>query len=114
MYDWSEIDEKYSWVAKDSRGLVQAYQERPILKELWWYSSSDTKILGYSPPWESDSNWKESLEERPKPAKRYRLDPKRWEESGILETTTNRYLTLGEVLDLLNECEEGKAGDGLL
>jgi len=69
-YDWSHINSKYDWVAKDSDGRVEAYRERPTLGERWWYSSvvgSSSQHLGYSPPWESDSDWQESLEERPKP-----------------------------------------------
>jgi len=107
-YDWSAIDKKYKWVAKDSNGLVEAYREHPILGESCWYSSNGSQQLGYSPPWESDSDWEDSLEERPKPASRYHLDPKRWEDSGIKDTTFNRYLTLGEVVDLLDAKERGE------
>jgi len=105
-YDWSHINSKYNWVAKDSDGRVEAYRERPTLGERWWYSSvvgSSSQHLGYSPPWESDSDWKESLEERPDLPKRYRLHHLRWTASGIIDTTTNHDLTLGEALDLLNE-----------
>jgi len=104
-YKWDAIDERFSWVAKDANGMVEAYRERPILKEFWWYSGSATEILGYAPPWESHSDWKESLEERPQPADRYRLDRERWPYSAITDTTTNHELTLGEVVDLLNDKE---------
>jgi len=104
-YDWSAIDNKYKWVAKDSNGRVEAYRERPILGESCWYSNVGSQQLGYSPPWESDSDWQESLEERPKPAKRYELI-----ESGlILDRKADNWLDLVEVVDRLNEYEEGKA-----
>jgi len=102
-YDWNAIPDMYTWVAKDSDGRVKAYSERPTLGDRCWYSSfGGTEQLGYSPPWESDSDWKESLEHRPNLTNRYRLDPTRWDDSGIIDTTTNHDLTFGEVLNLLN------------
>jgi len=105
-YKWDAIDERFSWVAKDANGMVEAYRERPILKEFWWYSGSATEILGYAAPWEDHSDWRESLEERPKPPTRYHLDHNRCAASGIIDTTTDNVMTFGEVLDLLNERSE--------
>jgi len=101
-YDWDKIDKRFNWVAKDANGMVEAYQVHPILKEFWWYSSGATEILGYAPPWESHSDWKESLEERPKPAKRYQID------TGpgllrIIDTQTDQALSGNQIVDLLNE-----------
>jgi len=101
-YKWDVIDERFSWVAKDANGMVEAYRERPILKEFWWYSGSATEILGYAAPWEDHSDWRESLEERPKPAQRYQLD------TGvgllrIIDTQTDQALSGNQIVDLLNE-----------
>jgi hypothetical protein len=106
-YDWSAIDKKYKWVAKDSNGRFDAYMERPTLGERWWYASvgSHYQHLGYSPPWESDDDWQESLEERPKPPKRYELTA-----SGvILDREADNWLPLVEAVDRLNKYEEEKA-----
>jgi len=106
-YDWSAIDKKYNWVAKDSNGRFDAYMERPTLGERWWYASvgSHYQHLGYSPPWESDDDWQESLEERPKPAERYEL----MEFGEVLDTATGYWLKLVEIVDLLNEYEKRKS-----
>jgi hypothetical protein len=106
-YKWDAIPTEYNWVAKDSDGTIEAYSERPILREYDWHSSGlgSTAVLGYSRSWESDDDWEDSLEERPK-VSRYRLYHTPWVHSGITDTITNHYLTLGEVLDLLNERSE--------
>jgi len=106
-YKWDHIDERYNWVAKDSNGRVDAYTERPFHNERLWYPTfgSQHKQLGYSPPWESDDDWKESLEERPKPAKRYEL----MEFGEVLDTATGYWLKLVEIVDLLNEYEKRKS-----
>jgi len=110
-YKWDVIDERFNWVAKDSDGMIEAYSERPILREYDWHTSGlgSHAVLGYSRLWESDDDWKESLEERPDLPNRYRLNTLRWTVSGIVDTLTNHDLTLGEVLDLLNE--RSKASD---
>jgi len=106
-YDWSHINSRYDWVAKDSNGRVDAYTERPTLGEFWWHASvgSHYQHLGYSPPWESDDDWKESLEERPKPAKRYEL----MDSGVILDREADNWLPLVEAVDRLNKYEEEKA-----
>jgi len=105
-YKWNAIPDMYKWVAKDNDGRVKAYSERPTLGDRCWYSSfGGTEQLGYSPPWESDNDWKESLEERPKPAKRYELTA-----SGvILDRKADNWLPLVEAVDRLNKYEEEKA-----
>jgi hypothetical protein len=102
-YDWDNIDKRYNWVAKDSNGTVEAYRERPILtKRCWGSTTGDNIFLGYSPSWESDDDWKESLEERPKPAKRYELM-----DSGVIfDREADNWLALVEVMDRLNYYEE--------
>jgi len=106
-YKWNVIPDVYQWVAKDANGLVKAYSERPVLKGRYWESSfGGTEQLGCSPPWESDEDWRGSLEERPDLPNRYRLHHLRWKASGIIDNTTNHDLTFGEVLDLLHEHEE--------
>jgi hypothetical protein len=101
-YKWDNIDELYKWVAMDSDGTVMAYRERPILKEIYWDSSGGGMILGYLSPWQSSSDWKESLEERPKPPKRYELM-----DSGVIfDREADNWLALVEVMDRLNYYEE--------
>jgi len=105
-YKWDVIPDVYQWVAKDANGLVKAYSERPVLKGRYWESSfGGTEQLGCSPPWESDDDWQESLEERPKPAKRYEL----MEFGEVLDTATGYWLKLVEVVDRLNKYEDEKA-----
>jgi hypothetical protein len=107
-YDWRRIPKEYKWVAKDSNGTVKAYSERPGLRKGYWASSfGGTEQLGCSPRWESDSDWEDSLEERPKPAKRYELTA-----SGvIMDRAVDNWLTLVEVVDRLNEYEDTKRGE---
>ena len=104
-YNWDKIDKNYNWIAKDSDGMIVAYGQRPILREHSWNSSSvgdPTDLLGYSHWWESDSDWKESIEERPKYSKRYELSYSQV----ILDTAQRKWLDLTEVVDRLNKYEE--------
>ncbi|MHB1701336.1 MAG: hypothetical protein ACYCSN_14590 [Acidobacteriaceae bacterium] len=108
-YNWDKIDKSYNWIAKDSNGMVEAYRERPTLRERCWDSGGGSEQLGYSQPWESDNDWKDSLEERPKAPKRYEIElGRRWMDAYIMDTAACHGLTMGEVVDRLNEYEEGK------
>jgi hypothetical protein len=51
-------------------------------------------------------DWTESLEERPKPQPRYQMLHGRGEETALFDDREGRYLTMGEILDLLNEREQ--------
>jgi hypothetical protein len=62
--------------------------------------------LGELPTVSSYQDWEESLEERPKPEPRYKMGNIRWMESTVMDTSTNHELTMGEILDLLNEREQ--------
>jgi len=105
-YKWDAIDDRFNWVAKDSDGRVYAYNRRPAMGEIWWYPIDGiSQQLGYARPWENHSDWRESLEERPKPSKRYELSSS----EVILDTAERKWLDLLEVVDRLNEYEEGKA-----
>ena len=108
-YNWNAIPKQYSWVAVDSHGVIRAFSERPVTACGYWVdgTTGDTPIwLAELPCVVSWKGWEDSLEHRPNLTNRYHLDAKRWSDSGIKDTTTNRYLTLGEVLDLLNERSE--------
>ena len=105
-YEWDRIDERFKWVGVDSDGVILAFSGRPVKVGGYWVGSNGDNPSRLDPYVVSENYWEESLEHRPNLPNRYRLDPKRWEDSGIRDTTTNRYLTLGDVLDLLNERSE--------
>jgi len=107
-YNWNAIPDMYKWVAVDSHGVIRAFRERPRAMDGFWADCNEefTQWVGELPTvllWE---DWKDSIEERPKPATRYRLEHSRWLASGIIDTTTNHELTFGELVDLLNDHEE--------
>jgi len=101
-YNWDAIPNEYKWVAMDAYGYVLAFKNEPELHCWGWGKDNEPRLLCAGGDYILLGDWRDSLEERPKPAERYRLDPNRWVDSGIKDTTTNRYLTLGEVLDRLN------------
>lgn len=62
LYDWSDVEDKYNWIAKDRSGIVCKYKNKPEKIPNCWahiglgYKETDKK---------TDANWEESLESRP-------------------------------------------------
>jgi len=123
-YEWDKIGNTYKWAAKDSDGMFEAYSERPIRGEHSWHSSGfgGTAVLGYSGWWESDSDWEESLEERPnpKPAKRWSLVmgidglSTVWDNKmdvALYGAYGDSTAALEKVVEILNEYEEEREDD---
>jgi len=107
-YKWDAIPKEYRWVGYNRHGIIRAFRERPRAMDGFWADCNEefTEWVGELPTVLLCEDWRESLEERPDLPNRYRLHHLRWKDSGIIDTTTNHDLTLGEVLDLLNEHEE--------
>lgn len=65
MYNWKEIPLKYQWAATDKDGSQYAYKDRPILKLDSFSSGYDNPTIFVGTK-KYISNWRLSLEKRPK------------------------------------------------
>lgn len=64
---WSQIPEKYKWLAMDGDGEWCCHIEKPVIDGIDWYSSLYEHLNCFSnlePTF--NGNWKNSLMERPK------------------------------------------------
>jgi hypothetical protein len=101
-YNWDAIPARYNWAAMDSHGIVRAFVERPNQDSGYWVDHNDNVPDGLAelPYVVSWKDWEDSLEERPKPAKRYELSPS----SVIIDRHDNfEVMTTSAVVDRLNE-----------
>ena len=69
-YDWSNVPKEVQWIATDDDGVMNGFDEKPIIGEngLWTTKDYDyERIFELDQAWCSHlrRNWMESLEERP-------------------------------------------------
>ena len=106
-YNWDKIDKEWNWVAMDASGMIYGYTHKPTSSSgEWTLSDGEYYLLASTPVILNNDGWKDSLEERPKPTPRYRLNAPRWEDSWITDVVANHDMTLGEVVHMLNEIDE--------
>jgi hypothetical protein len=109
-YNWKEVPEYINWIARDKNGNVWGYQTEPrIVPDVAVWSvrgDAECDILGCFTSRGILDDWTESLEERPKPEPRYKMGYARWDATTLRDDIDGRYLTMGEILDLLNEREQ--------
>ena len=69
-YDWSNVPKEVNWIATDSDGVVNGFKIKPTINEKhrMWFECED--LTGYffqiKNELRKNSNWRDSLEERPK------------------------------------------------
>jgi hypothetical protein len=107
-YNWNAIPKKYNWVGVDSHGIIRSFVKRPVAAAGYWVDGNGDipDRLGELPYLISVKDWEESLEERPKPEPRYKMGYDRWDSTTLRDDIDGRYLTMGEILDMLNEREQ--------
>ena len=65
-YDWSDAPEWVRFIATDKDGEVWAYQNKPFRERLSWHpDGGDCWLVSNLPSYCEQSDWKDSLEERP-------------------------------------------------
>lgn len=65
-YDWFDVPEHINYIAMDSQGFVWAYREKPIAYAGMWNKGGCVYCISNGKIGSRKSNWRESLEERPK------------------------------------------------
>ena len=103
-YNWDSIPKQYNWVGYNRHGIIRAFRGRPRAMDGFWADCNEefTEWVGELPTVMLWEDWKDSLEERPQPPKRYQID----KGDGLLriiDTLTNQPLSGYEIVDLLNE-----------
>ena len=63
--DWTKVESRYKYAAMDSNEKVYLYVDLPYPQGSIWYSSGNYKSLGYHATRVGESNWEETLTERP-------------------------------------------------
>ena len=67
-YDWSKVPKDINWIARDKDNTLNGFYKKPVAVLSWdmWFEggdgSGDWFQLCY---FESETDWKDSLEERP-------------------------------------------------
>lgn len=66
--DWTQVCDKYNYLARDKDGLASLYQNKPSLHLKWWYGSTGEgdSALTHKSYKSGTCCWKDSLVERPK------------------------------------------------
>ncbi len=102
-YNWDRIAGGYKWAARDRDEVVWAFGQRPELdrERGEWVDRMPPVRLGQAPYCLIHDTWTESLEERPQPPKRYRIDTGT-DILRIIDTFTKAPLSGNQIVDLLN------------
>jgi hypothetical protein len=107
MYNWGRVPKQFGWVARDDDDEIRAFKELPYPTDGEWRGQSNGQkgsAMGHLSGVVDAPSWLDSLEERPKPPKRYQI--KRG--NGLLQvidTREDKPLSGYEIADLLNERE---------
>ena len=121
-YNWKAIPKQYNWVGYNQHGIIRAFRERPRAMDGFWADCDEefTEWVGELPTvllWE---DWKDSLEERPKPAKRWSLVmgidglSTVWDNKmdvALYGAYGDSTAALEKVVEILNEYEEEREDD---